>query len=1009
MRFRVLLFCASATIAVAVEAPPEVQPRELPRFAPVAPEQALDTFQIRRGFHLELVAAEPLVVDPIAVCFDEDGRLFAIEMRDYSEQRDVQPHLGQVRLLEDLDGDGRCEKATVFADNLPWPTALIWANGGLFVCAAPDIFFLQDTDGDGRADKREIVFTGFNTGAPKVNVQALPNSFAWGPDNRIHLQTGGGNRGMIRCLRTPDSPAQELGGRDFWFDPRTFAFGFEAGGGQYGMSYDDHGRRFVCNNSDHLRTFVFDSRYAARNPHFAMPSPLVSVAADGGAAEVFRISPDEPWRVVRTRWRTTGKVPGIVEGGGRVSGYFTGATGTTVYRGDAFGAQYVGDTFTGDAGGNLVHHKRLRPDGVSVIGERPPDEKTSEFVASRDTWFRPVSFANAPDGSLYICDMYREVIEHPWSIPEQIKQHLDLTSGSDRGRIWRIARDGFESRPAPRLSRATTTELIATLNHPNGWHRDTATRLLCERRDAAAVLELEESLVTSTAPLGRLHTLRTLAGLEALSVGTLVLALDDAHEAVREHAVLLCEQMLRDGRMPTALWTKLCSMAEFERAPRVRLQLAFTFGECRQLGQVEALASMTRGQDVGDGWIRAAIVSAPPALAGPLWSSFTREPGFSRSAWANVSPGGEAERVGGHQLLLDLASVIGASAPPERIDEVAKWALTASYGPWNNPHVGVLTALGPGLRALKPATATMLEEAFAKARVEVRNAGAAPQTRAREARLLGFDPSELSRDALISALDPECPEALATTIFAALASFSKVEPVLLQRWPELSEPVRAAAVRFLSGSPVRALALLRAAEAGAVAAADIPPTEAVRLRESKNREVATLAAKLLPKPAVEHRDDKLRRFAPATELAGDAGKGRVLFQQRCATCHKFRGEGHAFGPDLESIVAGGKAKLLTHIVDPDREVAPQFAAYLAELTDGVTMSGIVISETPESVRFVEPAGREQTIPRARILRLQTTGRSPMPEGLDAGLDEQGMADLLHFLAPNSRRTRDDDP
>ncbi|MDQ3624778.1 MAG: cytochrome C, partial [Verrucomicrobiota bacterium] len=297
---RFLAFLSLVHVAAAADDSLSIESRELPRFAPVEPAAALSTFEVKRGFHLELVAAEPLVASPIAVCFDEDGRLFALEMRDYPEQREEKPHLGRVRLLEDSDGDGRCDRTTVFADDLPWPTALFWANDGLFVCAVPDIWWLQDTDGDGRADVREIVFTGFNTGVPKRNVQALPNCFAWGPDNRIHLQTGGGNRGAIRCLKRPDLPSQELAGRDFWFDPRTLEFGFEAGGGQHGMSYDDRGRRFVCNNSDHLRTHLFSERYAARNAFCPLPSPLVSVAADGPAAPVFRISPDEPRRVIRT-------------------------------------------------------------------------------------------------------------------------------------------------------------------------------------------------------------------------------------------------------------------------------------------------------------------------------------------------------------------------------------------------------------------------------------------------------------------------------------------------------------------------------------------------------------------------------------------------------------------------------------------------------------------------------------------------------------------------------------
>ena len=193
--------------------------------------------------------------------------------------------------------------------------------------------------------------------------------------------------------------------------------------------FDDFGRKFGCSNSDHLQYWVYNDPVApvSEAPVLPLPPPRMSIAKDGGAAEVFRLSPDEPWRIIRTRWRVAGTVPGMVEGGGRVSGYFTGATGTTIYRGDAYGPDFVNNSFTGDAGGQLVHRKRIAvaPDGVTLTGERPADEAGMEFAASNDTWVRVVNFANAPDGCLHVCDMYREVIEHPWSIHDEIKGHLD--------------------------------------------------------------------------------------------------------------------------------------------------------------------------------------------------------------------------------------------------------------------------------------------------------------------------------------------------------------------------------------------------------------------------------------------------------------------------------------------------------------------------------------------------------------------------------------------------------
>src|SRR3989454_1095687 len=195
------LVCALSTFA----AEPTIDPKELPRTPPVEPAQALSTFKVRPGFHLELVASEPLVIDPIAMSFDENGRLFVVEMRDYSERRPER--LGRIRMLEDTDGDGRFDKSTVFAEDLPWPTAVFCYGGGVFVGATPEILFCKDTNGDGRADVKEIVFTGFASDyAPyqtnRLNVQALLNSFHWGLDNRIHgsASASGGK------VRLEDSP-----------------------------------------------------------------------------------------------------------------------------------------------------------------------------------------------------------------------------------------------------------------------------------------------------------------------------------------------------------------------------------------------------------------------------------------------------------------------------------------------------------------------------------------------------------------------------------------------------------------------------------------------------------------------------------------------------------------------------------------------------------------------------------------------------------------------------------
>ncbi len=955
--------------------------KDLPRYPAVAPKDAIATWKVKAGFKLELAAHEPLVRDPIAITFDENGRMFVCEMIDYSEERDHQPHRGRVSLLEDTDGDGRYDKSTVFADNLPWPTGLIWANGGLFVGATPDIWRLEDRDGDGRAEVREVAFTGFGTGLARLNVQTLLNSFQWGQDNRIHVQSGSGNRGKIRSPKRADLGEVELAARDFWFDPRTYEFGFETGGAQYGMSFDNYGRKFGCSNSDHLQFWVYDDRVAGRNPFFNLPAPRQSIAADGGAAEVHRISPDEPWRIVRTRWRIGGVVKGVVEGGGRVSGYFTGATGTTVFRGDAYGEDFVNNTFSGDAGGQLVHRKKLHPNGVSLTGRRPDDEQTFEFAASTDTWVRVVNFANAPDGTLHICDMYREVIEHPWSLPEEIKKHLDLNSGNDRGRIYRVVPTdaAWKRRGAVALGKASTAELVATLAHANGWHRDTASRLLWERQDKAAVPLLAKVARESAAPLARHHALGVLDGLGALDEATVVAALGDRDEHVRERALGLVDKVSGRGAPSAALAAKLAALVD-DPAPRVRFQLAFALQASPALAPAYAKLAL---RDAGDTWISAALLAGPPAaVTDALLPAFTRDAAAAKQHAAFVAK---------------LIEIRAASKPSEGfgplIDFVARPGTTV---PW-------LRALGDGLRRAGTTveaadTGKKLAAVFVRAAATAADTKAATAERVEAIELLSVASLAQARAALTACLAAKQPEAVQVAAIRTLATHAAAEvtTALLAQWTY--EPkAKEAALTALFGREDRLKALLDAIEQGKVPAGDLSASQVQALANHKTAALAKRAKTVLAAVIPPSREEVAAKFAGAVGLGGDAARGKAQYQGRCMICHRANGEGMELGPDLVSVKTRGRDGLLAAILDPHKEVAPQYIAYEVNTKDGNAYLGMITRDDATSLALKIMGGAEVAIPRANVRGSSSSGKSLMPEGLEAGMSVQDMADLLTFI------------
>ncbi|HAV61649.1 MAG TPA: hypothetical protein DCY13_04700, partial [Verrucomicrobiales bacterium] len=577
MLYRFFLLFACTLLQATAAAPDAGGFTPLP---PKQPSEAVATFDLDANFRVELVAAEPLIADPVALSFDENGVLYVVEMRDYSERRDER--LGRVTRLEDVDHDGRMDRATRFAEDLPWPTGIIAYDGGVFVVAAPDLWFFKDTDGDGVADVRKIVFTGFGElaldrpGNRGYNVQQLPNSLRWGPDQRIHVAEGG-NGSRVRRPKQPAGEALVLRGQDLSFDPRTFDLRAVNGGGQNGMAFDDWGRKFVSSNSRHLMQVAYlDS--PALNGALLLPSPTQDIAVDGPAAPVFRRSPDEAWRVARTRWRVAGLVPGPIEGGGTPSGYFTGATGVQIYRGDLFSAEFRGSAWIADCGSNLIHRKRLRQDGVLMQGSRFDGDGGREVLASTDNWFRPVQFENGPDGALYVLDLYREIIEHPWSLPPGIKEHLDLNRGNDRGRIWRIVPVDGKPRRRVTLGELTSAQLVETLGHPNGWHRDAAARLLSQRQEASA-LPLLAAALRSDNRHQRLGALSVLASQRQIDESALIGALADPEAMVRWRALELARKGLSAERWLRPNLTDRMKQLAADPAPEVRFTVALLLGD----------------------------------------------------------------------------------------------------------------------------------------------------------------------------------------------------------------------------------------------------------------------------------------------------------------------------------------------------------------------------------------------------------------------------------------------
>jgi putative membrane-bound dehydrogenase-like protein len=983
---------------------------ELPRTPAMEPAQALAAIQIKDGYRLELAAAEPLVRDPVAMSFDENGRMFVVEMCDYSEQD--KEFLGNVRLLEDADNDGRYEKSTLFAHHLSWPTGAICYDGGVFIAAAPDIWFCKDTDGDGQADIQTKVFTGFG----RQNVQGLLNSFCWGIDNRIYCQTSSSGASVL-TLSHPDRQPLVLNGRDFSFDPSTLELRPESGGGQHGMSFDDWGRRFSCHNSDHLQLHLYADRYAGKTD-IALPASRQSIAADGPQASVYRISPVEPWRTVRTRLRVTNQVPGLVEGGGRSSGYFTSATGVTIYRGNAFHEDMLGMAFVGDVGSNIVHRKKLSPKGTSMVGERIDVE--SEFIASSDIWFRPVQFANAPDGSLYIADLYREVIEHPKSLPEEIKKHLDLTSGRDRGRVYRVVPMDFKRPPNPKMRDASIAELIATLEHSNGWHRDTASRLLYERFCVnwidspisksslyAAIKELKNLVMRSTSPKARLHALGVLASLGA-GQGGAEIALNDSHPRVREWAVRFCES---ETATPDTQ-AKLLLLAN-DPDPNVRLQLGLSLthlGLPQKARLQIAIGLVASSND--DKFLTASSLNAIGSNASAAIEFLAVGLGAGQGMQQIVdNPKSNGEGQGGHLMAAwqSIAALAGTNAKPEELQKLdERIGSTTISQAKRSLCIGLMSGLRtrysdataraaatdamPNLRS--EATKLVMES---RSRCQDNNSPIDQKLQA--IALLRWEQLDDDIPMLANLMDQYLPQPIQEAAMRALMQYQSAEVAqkILNIWPSLSPRMRLSASDVILSRSSWIEAMLERAGQGGFALTDLDPSRLANLRNHKNAAIQQKIATIMKSSGFGNRQEVVDRYQAALTLAGDKSRGKQIFAKSCAACHRLEGVGYELAPNIAAYKFRGAEAILQNVLEPNREVNPQYVTYTVITNDERIVTGMISNESETSVTLLRGENSSEVVPRANISEMKSSKMSLMPEGLESQIDLQSMSDLIAYV------------
>lgn len=947
--------------------------------SPLTPAESLKQTVIHPDFELQLVASEPNVINPVAVAFDETGALWVVEMTDYPHgpQEGEEPK-SAIKVLRDKDQDGFYETAAVFADKLLFVTGVQPWKGGVIVTLAGKVQFMKDTNGDDKADVTETWFTGFK----EQNSQLRANHPTLGLDNHIYISNGLRGGSVIATHPEWKKKAEQvpINGLDFRFHPMSGKYESISGIGQFGLTFDDFGNRFVCSNRNPNKHIVLENRYLKRNPYLAVKSVYHDVSPDGEDSRVYAIS----------RTWTTSTLH---------AGQFTAACGVTIYRGDLFPKPYYSNSFTCEPTANLVHRDIMTPMGATYDSKYGRDKV--EFIASRDEWFRPVNLANGPDGALYLCDMYRAVIEHPQFMPAELKERSDLNDGLDRGRIYRIVPKGAKIDPAEytALSKATPAQLVAALDSKNSWQRETAARLIFEKQDASVQTALEKMVSAGKTEQGRIQALWALEGIGKITDSTLESALKDPSQRVQEQAVRLSEPHLAGN---AKLKEQVLALVDSADA-RLRFQLAISLGEARDVSSmVDQLALlMLKGAD--DSWTRAAVLSSASEQTVPVFKSFLKQLKAADSKLSAQSGVTEAVR--------EMAAVIGPRLKPEEIEETLSLIAGMDSKQQLSLQIAAFEGLGNSLRRRGKAISqyqSQLSDSdqkqlklFYQKLVDVAANSKTPATEKANAigvlRFVGFD---ISGKTLLSLIESEkSSQAVKIAAIEAISAYSDPEigVVLMQGFDEQTPGMRRAILDAMLSNQDRTTQLLDAIEKKQIKISELGPSRSNGLQRHRNPEIKKRAAKLFAAAIPADRQKVLSDYQASLKLKGNPLAGKQIFVKNCVTCHRIGEMGVNVAPDIGDSRTKTPEYLLTNILDPNRAIDANFFSYTIITLDGVVHTGIISSDSGASITLTQPEGKTITVLKDEIDEMKSNGVSLMPVGLEKTITHQQMADLISFI------------
>ncbi len=1014
------------------------KPEELAslRYPPGGPRPALEamkTFELHPEFNISLAADENVAEKIMSLDWDPKGRLWVVETPEYPGGRDIAesdakispwrardpekfPAGGKeprkpkdrVSILEDTNSDGVMDKKTVFADGLELPTSLVFYKDGVIVTQAPDIFWIRDTDGDGKSDKREVLFTGWGT----RDTHAVISNLRWGPDGWIY-----GSVGYSAGDVTSGDGSKRFGNITaglYRFRPDGSALEQFAAGScnTWGCEVAPDGE-------------IFFSTATCGEPilHVVLPEKIVSRAGVPGVRAVKPIIEENKVFPARQENRQPYLQIDWV-------GAWTAASGSAIYDGGAWPGKWQGPSwsfFLHEPTVWLMHHEFLDAAGVSYQGRRESDRQQKHFLTSTDYWFKPIHSRVGPDGSLYLVDFYNQIgVHNDTRGPPHGARNAATRPDRDHHftRLYRIQHKQAQPLPAFDLDSKNAAKLIEMLDHPNGWVRTTANRLLSEGAGRSVPDALRTKSRQARTVYGRMQALWVLHNLDLLDPEMLVAAARDSDAVIRKNAMRIAAERDNSGNEPPSDLVR-AMLSDSDQRVRINALIAgTTITPTRELA-VAIVEAWPTFQNPHLETAALAITAKDPLL-------------FLDAALDSGTPGSVAGMVS--QLARQVANqnnpesaralvvaLAGKPASHDGLKTAALQALTSNLRSDVKPEANA--ALGNALRQLLASDETAgavlplvarwdyasavgdaAKGAVSKATARLANKSLSDAERGQIAsNLMGVRALDTSIVPAVAALvGSDASAGLQRRVIEALGTTGEpaVGQALIAALPRLDPELREAAFGQLLRRADWSAAIVQALADRKLDPVILGPGNLHRLRTHSDSAVATRAATVITElkgPEQKEKEALIAKLRPEAIKPGNAANGAKLYTANCAVCHKFKNEGANFAPNLTGMGAHGPEDLLTHILDPNRVVEPNYVSASIETKDDLSYDGMILREN-NAVVVLRNQTAETEIRKDNIASRRSTGRSLMPEGFEQ-LGAEGLRDLLTYLCADEQRFR----